>query len=92
MRTTVRVGAALEGFQQQQEFLSKHGRDLHGVDLAGPKQPVRLDPTVLIPGDLGHMFAAGVPVNQIDDECPHDRTPLLISDFNTRAMFRDRFV
>jgi hypothetical protein len=47
---------------------------------------------VAIPGDLGHMFAAGVPVDQVEDECPHDRTPLLINAFNTGAMFRDRFV
>jgi hypothetical protein len=37
---------------------------------------------VAIPGDLGHMFAAGVPVDQVEDECPHDRTPLLINAFN----------
>ena len=62
-----------------------------GVDL-GVSQPRRLDRMVAIPGDLGHMFAAGVPVDQVEDECPHDRTPLLINAFNTRAMFRDRFV
>jgi hypothetical protein len=44
-----------------------------GVGLA---EQGALDPTVPIPGDVGHMFAAGLLVNQIDDECPHDRTPL----------------
>jgi hypothetical protein len=33
-------------------------------------------PAVLMPGDVGDVFLAGLVVNQADDECPHDPTPL----------------
>jgi hypothetical protein len=36
----------------------------------------RLDPAMLVPGQVSKVFAAGAVINQIDDECPHDRTPL----------------
>jgi hypothetical protein len=30
-----------------------------------------------MPRQVGQIFLAGLPVNQADDECPHDPTPLL---------------
>ena len=42
-----------------------------------PEATAPLDPTVPIPCDVSHMLAAGLMIKQIDDECPHDRTPLL---------------
>jgi hypothetical protein len=34
------------------------------------------DPAVLVPDDFGETFPAGLVVNQIDDERPHNRTSL----------------
>jgi hypothetical protein len=31
---------------------------------------------VLMPRHVRQIFAAGLIVDQVDDECPHDRTPL----------------
>lgn len=45
-----------------------------------------------MPRQIGHVFLAGLPVNQVDDECPHDRTPLLISLLDRRCRFQDAFV
>jgi hypothetical protein len=53
---------------------------------AGSIKPARLDPAVLMPGNVGQMFAAGLIVNQIEDECPHDRTP----SFDRNAWYQDR--
>jgi hypothetical protein len=42
----------------------------------GIDEPARLDPAVLMPRHVSQVFAAGLIVDQVDDECPHDRTPL----------------
>ena len=39
-------------------------------------QGVRLDPAVLVPRHVSQIFPAGSIVDQVDDEGPHDRTPL----------------
>jgi hypothetical protein len=44
-----------------------------------------------MPRQIGQVFLAGRPVNQIDDECPHDRTPLLIEVLDRRLWFQDAF-
>jgi hypothetical protein len=40
---------------------------------------------------IGEVSRAGLPVNQVDDECPHDRTPLLIGVLDRRCRFQDAF-
>jgi hypothetical protein len=45
-----------------------------------------------MPAQIGQVFLAGLPVNQIDDECPHDRTPLLIGVLDRRCRFQDAFI
>jgi hypothetical protein len=40
---------------------------------------------------IGQIFLAGLPVNHIDDDCPHDRTPLLTGVSDTRFWFQDAF-
>lgn len=49
------------------------------------------DPGVPMPRQIGQIFLAGRPVNQADDECPHDRTPLLIGVLDRRFWFQDAF-
>jgi hypothetical protein len=44
-----------------------------------------------MPRQIGQIFLAGRPVNQADDECPHDRTPLLIGVLDRRFWFQDAF-
>jgi hypothetical protein len=34
------------------------------------------DPTVVVTGQVGQVFLAGLVVDQVDDECPHDPTSL----------------
>jgi hypothetical protein len=46
---------------------------------------------VLVPRQIGETFLAGLFVNQADDECPHDRTPLLIGAFGTGRLFQAGF-
>jgi hypothetical protein len=45
-----------------------------------------------MPPQIGQVFFAGLPVNQVDDECPHDRTPLLIGVLDRRCRFQDAFM
>jgi hypothetical protein len=40
---------------------------------------------------IGQIFLAGLPVNHIDDDCPHDRTSLLTKVPDTRFWFQDAF-
>jgi hypothetical protein len=47
---------------------------------------------VLVLHDFGEIFAAGLVVNQADDECPHDRTPLFERGWYSGALFQDAFV
>jgi hypothetical protein len=37
----------------------------------------RLDPTARVPCQVGHIFLARGPVNQAEDVCPHDATPIV---------------
>jgi hypothetical protein len=50
------------------------------------------DPPVLVPRQAAETFLAGLVVNQVDDECPHDRTSLLIKGGDRGSMFQDVFV
>ena len=46
-----------------------------------------------MPPQIGQVFFAGLPVNQVDDECPHDRTPLFDRRrFDRRPLFPADFV
>ena len=56
-------------------------------DRAGPSKP-----SVLVPNDFCEIFAAGLVVDQADDECPHDRTPLFDRGRYSGALFQDAFV
>jgi hypothetical protein len=49
-------------------------------------------PSVLVPHHFGEIFAAGLVVNQADDESPHDRTPLFDRGWCSGALFQDVFV
>jgi hypothetical protein len=49
------------------------------------------DPPVLVPRQVGEIFLAGLVVNQADDECPHDRTSLLITGGDRGSLFQDVF-
>ncbi len=49
---------------------------LIGCAVPLPRDGLRSDPAVLVPRQVGEISPAGPIVNQIDDECPHDRTPL----------------
>jgi hypothetical protein len=56
------------------------------------KRPIS-DPAMLVPADIGEIFLAGSLIDQTDDECPHDRTPLLDrGSIHTRALFLAGFV
>lgn len=46
-----------------------------------------LDPAARVPSQIGQIFLAGGPVNQADDVCPHDATPLLIRGQCIEGMF-----
>jgi hypothetical protein len=56
-------------------------------DSAGPSEPA-----VLVLHQFSEIFAAGLIVNQADDECPHDRTPLFDRARYSGALFQDAFV
>jgi hypothetical protein len=56
-------------------------------DRAGPSKP-----SVLVPNDFCEIFAAGLVVDQANDECPHDRTPLFDRGWYSGALFQDAFV
>jgi hypothetical protein len=47
----------------------------------------RLDPTAPVPCQVGQILLARGPVNQADDVCPHDATPLLIRGQCIEGMF-----
>jgi hypothetical protein len=45
-----------------------------------------------VPRQIGQVFLARLPVNQVYDEGPHDRTPLLIERIDRPFWFQDAFV
>jgi hypothetical protein len=47
------------------------------------------DAPVLVPRQAAETFLAGLVVNQVDDERPHDRTSLLIKGGDRGSMFQD---
>src|ERR1700728_570933 len=63
VRVIALVGAD-ECFEEQHEFLGEH--------VFSPPS----NPTVLMSGHAGEAVAAGLLIDQVDDECPHIRTPL----------------
>jgi hypothetical protein len=47
---------------------------------------------MLMLDDFGEIFATGLVVNQVDDECPHDRTSLFDRGRYSGTLFQDVFV
>jgi len=50
------------------------------------------EPSVLVPHHFSEIFAARLVVDHVDDECPHDRTPLFDRRWYSGALFQDAFV
>jgi hypothetical protein len=51
----------------------------------------RSEPPVLVTGHVGQIFLAGLVVDQVDDECPHDRTSLFDQGLGASPLQADFF-